>query len=338
LKEIPGSDSIKIQMTHKFDSEFIEISIPILKKISGKLQFDIFIKRATNTYTKLFQKGDVIETDRMEHYWVNKNLDKLSVNKNDYRQYLFYVEQLANRYHDNKKVFEPEEIVQITREMIDLTMLEMFVDYNINQESLTHASQAVQGCVDVLANDPKSLSIIFQHITSHPYLMKHSVATSIYSLMLARIEKCQSDRTFSRLGIGALVHDVGMSRVSFDPESKSELSSEEWKEIKEHPQIGKRIMDGVKGIPSEVREIVLQHHEQPNGMGYPNGLFDKNIYYLAKIVAVADSFSALTSKRPYQGSFPPLKALEIMHIDQGKFDRKLLKSFSTLFIHLKEDK
>ena len=75
-----------------------------------------------------------------------------------------------------------------------------------------------------------------------------------------------------------------------------------------------------------------QPHEQPNGMGYPNGMHDRDIFIPSKIVAIADSFSALVSKRPYRMKpAEPLEALAIMRQDIGKFDVKLLNMFCTYF-------
>lgn len=318
-------------MAHIFDTNFIEISVFVLKKIQGKLQFDIYLKRAKDKYTKLFQKGDTISSDRLERYWKGKNIEKLSVSKDEYRQYLFYVERVADKYFQEGIDVSAEEIRELTQEILDLTMLELFVDYKVDQVTITHASQSVKGCIDIMRSNPKSLVKIFKHINQHPYLMKHSIATGMFSIMLAKKDGNESSKTFEKLGLGAFLHDIGMGMISFDCEDKDSLTPEEWKEIKEHPQLGKRILDGVKSIPTEVKQIVLQHHEQPNGVGYPNQLHDKDIIYLSKIVSIADSFSALTSKRPYQNKMDPTEALESMRIDEGKFDKRLLQLFKELF-------
>lgn len=87
-----------------------------------------------------------------------------------------------------------------------------------------------------------------------------------------------------------------------------------------------------------MRSIVIQHHEQPNGQGYPNGLHDKQIYHLAKIVSIGDCFSALISKRPYRDAFTPIQAIAIMNEDRGKFDLKLLDLFSKIFVETKQSR
>ena len=99
--------------------------------------------------------------------------------------------------------------------------------------------------------------------------------------------------------------------------------------MKEHPQLGKRAIDRVTGIPKEVFTIILEHHEQPNGMGYPNGMHGQAIYLPSKIVSIADSFSALISSRPFGKSPVGAKeALATMAADRGKFDEPLLNKFA----------
>ena len=104
-----------------------------------------------------------------------------------------------------------------------------------------------------------------------------------------------------------------MKRVS---EREPHLTPEQWKEIKTHCELGKRQLDMVKGIRPEVLSIVMQHHEQPNGKGYPNNLTGNQIFHPAKIVAIADGFSALLSDRPFREAKTPKEAIESRYVDK----------------------
>ena len=324
-------------MANIFDSEFVEVNVNILRRISGKLPFDVFIRRGENTYTKLFLKSDEIDRERLRTYEAGKGVEEFYVQNNDYRQYLLYVEQVADSLFQ-KKTADPGEVVAVVKEMTNLAMLELVIKKHVDSKSVGYAMTTVKGCIDVLANDPKSLFKVFKLLTNHPYAIKHALMTSVFSLLLARMEKLESEKTLTTLGLGALLHDVGMSLLTFDPEEENDLDPDQRREIHGHPEVGKRQLDAVKSVNPEVRTIVLQHHEQPNGRGYPNGLHDKQIYYLAKIVAIADSFSALLSVRPYrEDAFSPTKAIEVMIEDRGKFDQRLLDQFSKLFIKTRKD-
>jgi putative nucleotidyltransferase with HDIG domain len=320
-----------------FDSEFVEVNVSILSRITGVLPFNVFIRRGADTYTKLFPKGDEIDGAQLKKYETSKGVEDFYVHHDDYRQYLLYVEQVAKKLFESKNATN-DEVVGVIHEMTNLTMLELVINKHVDSKSVSYAMTTVKGCIDVLASDPKSLFRVFRLLNQHPYMIKHALMTAVFALLLAKVENLESDKTLTALGLGSLLHDIGMAMLTFDPEEKSDLNAEERREIHQHPELAKRMLDSVKTVNPEVRMIVLQHHEQPNGRGYPNGLHDKQIYYLAKIVAIADSFSALLCKRPYRDdAFIPVKAIEIMIEDRGKFDMTLLDKFSTIFITTKAE-
>jgi putative two-component system response regulator len=92
------------------------------------------------------------------------------------------------------------------------------------------------------------------------------------------------------------------------------------------------MIENTPNIPDEVRYIVYQHHEEPGGHGYPNGLHNPVIYYPAKIVALADAFSALISKRPFRPAYTVEQAIQILQSQNGKHDRDLVKMLSNVFL------
>lgn len=318
-----------------FDADFIEISTSVVRRIVGPLPFDVFIKRAENTYTKLFPSAEPVDLARLDNYEINRGVQTLQVHKNDYRKYLFYAEQVANKIFEFPKSFPDDDFVDAIKDMTNLTMLELIVNHNVDQATVMYAAQTVRGCLEAIMNDKRALVKIFRLFKAHPYLMRHSILTSLCSILLAREAKLESDKTLMAIGLGGLLHDIGMTRLSFDAEEKDDLTPQEWKELKEHPEAGKRLLDSIKSVPLETKMMVLQHHEQPNGLGYPNGYHDKSIYYPAKIVAIADSFSALISKRPFREAFRPIDAIEVMMEDRGKFDQKLLDLFCKFFVRVK---
>lgn len=320
-----------------FDSEFVEVNSEVIRRISGSLPFNIFIRRGENTYTKLFPKGEEIDTARLKEYETSKGIEKFFVHHDDYRQYLLYVEQVANALFEKKNA-DNDEIVGVVKEMTNLTMLELVINKHVDAKSVSYAMTTVKGCIDVLASDPKSLFRIFRLLGQHPYMIKHALMTSVFALLLAKVENLESEKTLTTLGLGALLHDIGMAMLNFDPEETAELTSEDRRELQKHPELAKRMLDSVRSVNPEVRMIVMQHHEQPNGRGYPNGLHDKQIYYLAKMVAIADCFSALICVRPYrEEAFTPTKAIEVMLEDRGKFDLDLLDKFAKIFIKTKAE-
>lgn len=127
---------------------------------------------------------------------------------------------------------------------------------------------------------------------------------------------------------GALLHDVGKIGVSAAILDKpGKLTDEEYENVKRHPSTGARILEPISAY-AEIIPIVLQHHEQFGGRGYPHGLAGETICLGARIVAVADVFDALVSERPYRSGWEKKRAIEF--IKEGaasQFDPEIVKAF-----------
>ena len=143
------------------------------------------------------------------------------------------------------------------------------------------------------------------------------------------IELGLSEKQLENLAEGALLHDLGKSAISNDIIHKPDLlTDEEYEEVKKHTVIGYNMLKDNYDVPSPVKSIIYQHHENEDGTGYPMGVKRDKIYKLAKIVHIADVYDALISKRPYKEAFPKEKAISIMKEGIGtQFDPELAPIF-----------
>jgi putative two-component system response regulator len=126
------------------------------------------------------------------------------------------------------------------------------------------------------------------------------------------------------------MHDVGMigvpDRIVLKP---GPLDAQERQIVRRHPQIGADIIGKHDNeLLATARTIALTHHERWDGTGYPQGLQGEQIPVYGRLVAIADVFDALVSKRPYKAAIPPAQALAMMAEERGKaFDPTLLDCF-----------
>lgn len=159
------------------------------------------------------------------------------------------------------------------------------------------------------------------------YTRGHSDRVSEYSVLIG--EKLGlSKEDLQILKIGGLFHDIGKIGI---PDSillkEGKLTDDEYKQIKEHPSIGAHIL-GNSNIFENIVPIVLHHHEKFDGYGYPENLKGENIPLMARIVAVADTFDAMTSRRTYRDSLPlDIVKLEFEKCSGTQFDPKISKIF-----------
>ncbi len=112
------------------------------------------------------------------------------------------------------------------------------------------------------------------------------------------------------LRFGSILHDIGKIHISEAILCKEgKLTDEEWIEMKKHPEMGVELVKGIHYLRSAI-PVILSHHERWNGSGYPHGLKGENIPTMARIVAIADSFDAMTTERPYRKELTPQQAFD----------------------------
>jgi putative nucleotidyltransferase with HDIG domain len=137
-----------------------------------------------------------------------------------------------------------------------------------------------------------------------PDVAAHCRRVSDYAVRLAT-QIGLSAHDVETVRLGGLLHDVGKLNVSTRILSKpGRPTAREWQELKIHPELGVEIAHR-SGFDDEVSSIVLYHHERWDGQGYPDGLSERAIFYLARIVNVTDTFDALTSAREYRERLTP---------------------------------
>lgn len=159
------------------------------------------------------------------------------------------------------------------------------------------------------------------------YTRHHSERVTEYALMIAdEMHLPGEDRDAIRFG--GYLHDIGKIGVRDTILLKPErLTPEEYSEIKLHPVIGGNIIQPIRFFPKE-RDVILHHHERFDGNGYPEGLKGDGIPITARILAVADTFDAMTSSRPYRKALRREDAVaEISRCSGTQFDGRVVRAF-----------
>lgn len=162
-----------------------------------------------------------------------------------------------------------------------------------------------------------SISSLVQALEARDqYTRGHSEDVAMIAIELAKRLNV-SDDELEDIAIAARLHDIGKIGVRDDILFKpGKLTDMEFAMIKRHPVVGAKILSPIPSL-KKVIPIVLSHHERFDGKGYPEGLKGTNIPFWARITAVADTYDALTSNRPYRNSLPNDKALQIISDVRG---------------------
>ncbi|MCL2766526.1 MAG: HD-GYP domain-containing protein, partial [Peptococcaceae bacterium] len=143
------------------------------------------------------------------------------------------------------------------------------------------------------------------------YLFSHSVNVCVLSVMTG-ITMGYDRNDLQLLGVGALLHDLGKTKIPDGlMEKQNTLNNQEWEEIKKHTIWGYELITKAGVLDEAVAVIALQHHENYDGSGYPEGISMEQIAEFAQIVSIADKFDAITSNRSYRAAYPPIEAYEM---------------------------
>ncbi len=161
-----------------------------------------------------------------------------------------------------------------------------------------------------------------------PYTRHHSEGVAEYVVALHR-ELGTPEKELNRRYFGALLHDVGKVAVSSRILTKAgALTDEEFAEMKTHPGVGADVVKEIDHL-DDLQWEILYHHERMDGKGYPHGLDGESIPYAARVLAVADTFDALTNDRPYRQAMTKEEAIEELRIVSGsQLDADIVEAFA----------
>jgi HD-GYP domain-containing protein (c-di-GMP phosphodiesterase class II) len=198
------------------------------------------------------------------------------------------------------------------------------------QVNLRHLFQIVEEIISQIFGNLEFVYNIVDIRSLENYIYAHSVNVCVIALMIGT-DMGLNRLELAKLGIGALLHDVGM--LFCEPQNAKKPNIFDPKDheiIKKHPRAGYEILKKKTELNFLSAHVALQHHEREDGTGYPRGLSGKRIHRFAKIVAVADAFDMMVYRSYYKG-LPPFQAIqELKAAAPAKYDRAVVDSFTKI--------
>jgi HD-GYP domain-containing protein (c-di-GMP phosphodiesterase class II) len=195
--------------------------------------------------------------------------------------------------------------------------------------------RVVQGIVDQILNEETSLIGLTTIRDYDEYTFTHSVNVCIFAVALGKRLGFNKLQLYD-LGMSALFHDIGKSRVPSEVINKAEgLTEDEWRLISAHPWMGALALFQLRGqqdLPYRSMVVAHEHHMKLDMTGYPRPIRPRSLSMFSKIVAVADGFDAATSRRSYQTTpLTPAQVLQEMRDNPRRgMDPVVVKAFINL--------
>jgi len=306
------------------------------------LPYDLYVNSssldAKEKFVKLVKKGDVLNSEDLARF------------ESKYRQ-LYVAETQRDAFFSSlsawlsKKGRNIQTQVSVLKESAIMHLENIFDKENLTSDSLL---KGVHGCRDAVCAlielikdyELDNLKNMIGGLSLYDfYTFGHSVNVSMYSIILFKAICPEATRNeLLTVGMGGLFHDIGKLKLPLDIlNNVGKLTPEQYEQVKLHPKYGfdlfhKLALKPEAGAdPSLISRVIMEHHENFDGSGYPNKVACDEIHVISRICAIADFFDAVTTKRSYQDPLTTAQALTLMTKYSGtKLDPIAFKIFMQL--------
>lgn len=243
----------------------------------------------------------------------------------DISRYRDYLKQLAVHTSSDRDAQRIKNA--IIKENTKMVVKEMLIDPR-SGNTVELCQGAVEDIISSIHDSGGMMSSILTLNKYDYYTYAHSVEVSVLTLGLAMSLGMDRERDLMPLGVGSLLHDIGKSEIPPVILNKpGKLTEDEFRIMKQHVQKGAKLLRTKRDIKQESFYPVIEHHEKLSGIGYPFGVKGEAIHISGRITAIADTYDAITTARPYQATMSPYKALSIIQNQPENYDMELLRAF-----------
>lgn len=193
---------------------------------------------------------------------------------------------------------------------------------------IARSTDLIQHAVSFMLKERDALDNLMRAMSADYYTYTHSANVFVFCVSFAQRLLMHPD-LMRRFAMGALLHDIGKSRL--DPDiltCTGKLSDEQWGAMKLHPMYGCEILEQ-HGITDDiVLDVVRHHHEKLDGSGYPDGLVGEEISTCVRCATISDIFDALSTKRAYKDAMGSFPSLELIKTEMaGQIDSSMFRTF-----------
>jgi HD-GYP domain-containing protein (c-di-GMP phosphodiesterase class II) len=195
------------------------------------------------------------------------------------------------------------------------------------QTSIDRSEPMLEKIAGSILRNPGPMLALCRLKSNDEYTFVHSLSVGALMMMFWRIPG--EEQTMREVGLGGLLHDVGKMTI---PDAilnkRGRLTDEEFATMQDHVNAGLGILRATPGVTGTALDIVAQHHERPDGRGYPAGLKVEQISRFGQMAAIVDVYDAITSDRVYRAAMSPPEAMkQILEWTPDHFNPELVRTF-----------
>ncbi len=299
----------------------------------GRLSFPVYIKSIEGPnnavkYLPLYHSGEIFQQN-----WLIRlqqmEIDRLYCRQEDLELVVDYLNNYLTLLESQGPTASQKKM-RILFDHLGLTLQQAYDNLHLGQY-VKAAVRQMDRVLEELEKNLQALNALWQLLLHDYSLYNHSV--NVFMLTMSFMVHLRRKKAENRImGIAALFHDVGMTRVPDDIlYATRALTLDDWREIRRHPQVSYDILNRFPFIPLESLRLSLEHHENPDGSGYPQGLRQAQQHPQTAILRMLDAYAAMVASRPYRSAYSAFAAIKTLQEQQGPggyvFDQRLLVKF-----------
>ncbi|KHD89981.1 MAG: hypothetical protein OM95_00145 [Bdellovibrio sp. ArHS] len=277
---------------------------------------DIFLKLSETNYVMILKEGAKVHFDQM-HF--PEKAEWLYVRRSDYHKCVGQSLSIAGIVLESDKISFEKKTVFLSKAADSI--FKEIEHLGFDHQALEHSkivSRSIQTLVD---NKPDISAVINMMSNLNDELIRHAMMVSAISVIIARNMKWTLAQNLEKLALGALLHDVGMKELPDEilDTPRHAMSREQTAAYESHVYRGVEILRSMPSISDDIISIVLEHHENAPGQGYPRRLRDIKMNPFARVVALADCFADVVMEsvnNPHPKT--PIQAVAYIEITLGQ--------------------
>ncbi|MFA5216640.1 HD-GYP domain-containing protein [Sulfuricurvum sp.] len=295
----------------------------------SQIDFNLFLSDENKTAMSLFLQSDTAVDGNAKVKL--REIEKLYVSEEEEVLYNAYVARHLQSIAQNSDM-TIEQKAQLVYAKASESIDALFKNPE-SLECVQSLQPVVNSFIDIILHDHSAVESLMR-ITAHDYYTHtHSINVSIYTLSLGSFLGV-SGKDLEVLGMAAVLHDLGKSKVDYEIINKNgKLSEDEFNQMKKHPAMGHEIALKLGISDERILTGIRHHHEKIEGGGYPDNLKGDQITQFARIIGVCDVFDALSTKRSYKDPMSSFESLRLMKQQMvGHLDMKMVDAFIKMLL------
>lgn len=301
--------------------------------VKPKIDFDVYIKLSETKILKLAHKGQELPREKLAQY-KDKGLKFLYILKEDFSKLINFNIGLAKLMKDRPEISEQKKM-QFLKYTGEILLERAFMD-GLDKETIQEAKDFLEITMSTVKESEETMDLLTVLNSHSDHVYAHSLGVSMYAVMIARKLGIESNVSLFKLSLAGLFHDVGKKEIDREILDKPRhlVSKAERSAIESHVVRGQEILNAMKSIPSDVVQIVLEHHEDQQGMGFPMQKHKFNQHPMSKILQCANVFMDQTLTGPSAEAKSAEQAILYMEkVYANRIDPECLAALRSLFKH-----